>query len=67
MSFHSGEFDEATPASTEQFAKLVPGAEFRVIPNSGHATENDNPELLLHVVRDFLHRSEASGKGARAP
>jgi proline iminopeptidase len=56
--FLAGEFDEATPASTEMFSKMVPGAEFRVIPNAGHATENDNPEELLLVVREFLRRVE---------
>jgi proline iminopeptidase len=56
--FVTGEFDEATPASTEMFSKMVTGAEFAVIPNSGHATENDNPEALLRVVREFLRRVE---------
>ena len=56
--FLAGEFDEATPGSTERFSKLVRGAEFKVIPNSGHATENDNPDALLKTVRDFLHRVE---------
>jgi proline iminopeptidase len=56
--FVTGEFDEATPASTERFSRLVPGAEFKVIPRSGHSTENDNPEALLSTVRDFLRRVE---------
>jgi len=56
--FVTGEFDEATPASTEMFSKMVPGAEFQVIPNSGHSTENDNPDALLKVVREFLRRVE---------
>ncbi|MDP9177473.1 MAG: hypothetical protein M3O61_07320, partial [Gemmatimonadota bacterium] len=58
--FVAGEFDEATPASTEQFSKLVPGAEFKVIPESGHSTENDNPEVLLRTVREFLRRVESA-------
>ncbi len=57
--FVTGEFDEATPASTELFARMVPGAEFAVVPNSGHGTENDNPEALLEIVRGFLRRVEA--------
>ncbi len=56
--FVTGEFDEATPASTERFSRLVPGAEFKIIPNSGHSTENDNPDALLGTVRDFLRRVE---------
>jgi len=56
--FVTGEFDEATPASTERFSKLVPGAELDVIPDAGHSTENDNWEELLRVVREFIGRVE---------
>lgn len=58
--FVTGEFDEATPGSTERFARLVRGAEFAIVPDAGHSTENDNPEALLRIVRDFLRRVEAS-------
>ena len=58
--FVAGEFAEATPAPTERFSTLVPGAEFTIIPNSGHSTENDNPDGLLRTVREFLHRAEGS-------
>jgi len=58
--FIAGEFDEATPASTHRFSTLVPGAEFKVIPNSGHVTANDNPAALIASVRDFLRRVEAT-------
>ena len=57
--FLAGEFDEATPASTEMFSRMVPGAEFKMIPHSAHATENDNPEVLIAEVRQFLRRVEA--------
>ena len=57
--FVTGEFDEATPGSTERFSRLVGGAEFRVIPGAAHATENDNPDALLRAVRDFIGRVEA--------
>jgi proline iminopeptidase len=52
--FMAGEFDEATPASTEKFSQLVPGAQFKVVPGAGHLTQNDNPEFLLDAVRTFL-------------
>lgn len=58
--FVTGEFDQATPGSTERFSKLVPNAEFKVIPESGHSTENDNPEALLRTVREFLRRVESA-------
>lgn len=52
--FLAGEFDEATPSSTKQFSTLVPGAQFVMIPNSGHATPNDNLPALLAALRPFL-------------
>ncbi len=60
--FLAGEFDEATPASTERFSRLVPGAVFTVILNAGHSTENDNPDVLLATVRDFLRQVEQRGR-----
>jgi proline iminopeptidase len=56
--FITGEFDEAAPSSVERFSKLVRGAEFKVVPGSGHSTENDNPDFLLATVRDFLRRAD---------
>ncbi len=56
--FVTGEHDEATPASTERFSRLVPGARFAVIPDAGHSTENDNWPELLRVVREFLRDVE---------
>ena len=45
--FVTGEFDEATPGSTERFAKLVPGAEFAVVPGAaGCGTAADVPLKL---------------------
>ena len=58
----TGEFDEATPASTKQFSQLVPGADFKVISNSGHSLENDNPDEIIAVLRAFLRRVEGAGK-----
>ena len=56
--FVAGEFDEATPSSTRNFSRLVPGSEFVVIPGSGHMTMNDNPDALLAAVRTFLAEVE---------
>ncbi|MBC7894175.1 MAG: proline iminopeptidase-family hydrolase [Cytophagaceae bacterium] len=56
--FMTGEFDEATPASTRRFSALVSGAEFAVIPGSGHMTQNDNLDAVLSTIRGFLARVE---------
>ncbi len=56
--FISGEFDEASPPSTKKFSQLVKGAEFVVIPASGHVTHNDNLPAVLAAVRSFHMRVE---------
>jgi len=56
--FIAGEFDEATPSSTRDFSRLVPGSEFVMIPRSGHLTMHDNPSALLAAVRTFLAQVE---------
>lgn len=56
--FLTGEFDEATPSSTRRFSQLVPGAQFVIIPGSGHNTHNDNLDSVLAVLRGFLNRVE---------
>ncbi len=60
--FLTGEFDEATPASTERFSKLVPGALFKVIPGSGHVSQNDNPEFMLGAVGEFLRSVDGKSR-----
>lgn len=60
--FMAGEFDEATPASTLAFSKLVPAARFVMIPGSGHVSQNDNPEFMLRQVREFLREVEGKGR-----
>ncbi len=56
--FIAGEFDEATPSSTRSFSRLVPGAEFVIIPGSGHVTVKDNPDALRAAIRGFLAKVE---------
>lgn len=56
--FIAGEFDEATPAATRNFSRLVPGSEFVMIPGSGHLTTKDNPDALRAEIRAFLARVE---------
>ncbi len=60
--FMAGEFDEATPSSTEKFSKLVPNAQFKIIPGSGHVSQNDNPDFMLGAVREFLRQADRKGR-----
>lgn len=50
----TGEYDEARPSTVRYFQSQIPGAEFTMIKNSGHATVNDNPEQTLARINEFL-------------
>lgn len=55
--FICGEFDEATPQTTEWYSKQLPGSEFRVIPGSSHMHHAEKEGKYLAIVRDFLKRN----------
>jgi proline iminopeptidase len=54
--FTTGEFDEARPSTVKRFASLVSDAEYIEIPNAGHASSIDNPQILIKAHRDFANR-----------
>ena len=56
--FMAGQYGEEVPASIERFSKLVPGAQFVMIPECGHVTHNDNLPAVLTAVRAFLDQVE---------
>ena len=57
--FTAGEFDEATPATTQYYSTLVPGARFEMIPGAAHMVMLDNPDQTIKVLRNFLHSVES--------
>jgi proline iminopeptidase len=63
--FVVGEHDEATPAAARHYQSLVPGAEIAVIPGAAHLSMQDEPELELQAIREFLSRVEARAELAR--
>jgi len=52
--FICGEFDEARPSTVQYYQSLVPGAKFRMIPNVGHITVQDNPNEDIRIISEFL-------------
>ena len=50
----AGEFDEARPSTIQHFQTMIPGAEFKMIKNSGHATMQDNKVEYLATLKAFL-------------
>lgn len=57
--FLTGQYDEARPETVAAFAARVPGAEFAVIPGSGHSLFADRPAEALAIVRGFIERHDA--------
>jgi proline iminopeptidase len=54
-----GEFDEATPGTAARYQKMIPGAEFEVVPGAAHSIFNDNREAALAVLKRFIESVEA--------
>ena len=57
--FMTGEYDEARPVTLRTFVRKVKGAQLIVVPNSGHAIWNDNPEFAIPKLRAFLRAVDA--------
>jgi len=56
--FTTGEFDEAIPATVQDFQSLVPDSQLKVITNAAHITMHDNPEENNAVISEFLNGLE---------
>jgi proline iminopeptidase len=54
-----GEFDEATPGTAARYQKLIPGAQFAVVPGAAHSMFNDNRDGALAVLKRFIDGVEA--------
>jgi 3-oxoadipate enol-lactonase len=53
----SGENDVAvSSARSERTAKLIPGAEFRIVPRSGHTSTVEEPAFVSEALLDFYDR-----------
>lgn len=49
-----GQQDPNLPGS-QRMSREIPGAEFRLMPMTGHASWLDRPDLVLAVMREFLN------------
>lgn len=55
----AGEYDEARPSSVRYYTSLIPGAQFKEIPQAAHSTMMDNPKEYIGVLREFLKKMDA--------
>jgi len=50
-----GDHDECDPSIARDMQRCIPGSVLIVLPDSGHMTFVDQPELFLKTVDDFIH------------
>jgi proline iminopeptidase len=50
-----GDHDEVAPSIAQDMNAKIPGSKLVVLPDSGHMTFVDQPELFLKTVDEFVH------------
>jgi proline iminopeptidase len=58
--FTCGEFDEAAPATTAYYHRMMPGSEIAVFEGASHEHHLENTGEYLRLVREFLAAAEIS-------
>ena len=51
-----GEKDLQPEKASRMYADLFPNSQFRVIPNAGHFSFNDQPDTFAQMVSEFLSK-----------
>ena len=49
-----GEHDESDPAMSREMNAKIAGSKLVVLPNSGHMTFVDQPDLFVKAITDFV-------------
>ena len=57
--FLIGEFDEPSPETVAEYQSMVTGSQVEIIPEAGHASYVDQPEIFNEVLTRFLSSVEA--------
>ena len=55
----SGRYDEATPATVQPYADLIPDVRWTIFENSSHMPHVEEREVCMQTVSDFLSDVEA--------
>ena len=50
-----GDHDQSDPAMSREMNAKIAGSKLVVLPDSGHMTFVDQPELFVRAIRDFVH------------
>jgi pimeloyl-ACP methyl ester carboxylesterase len=52
----AGDHDECDPALAREMQAKIGGSKLVILPNSGHMAFEDQPELWIEQVRDFINK-----------
>ena len=55
----AGEFDEARPATMEEFSDLIPNSEVQILPDAGRVGMVDKPGEYATIVNTYLAKIES--------
>jgi proline iminopeptidase len=59
-----GDHDQVDPSISKDMQARIPGSKLVVLPESGHMTFVDQPELFRRAVDDFIHQPAPAASGA---
>jgi proline iminopeptidase len=54
-----GDHDEVDPSLARDMQQHISGSQLVILPNSGHMTFVDQPDLFVKTVNDFVHKQQS--------
>ncbi|MEO0575020.1 MAG: proline iminopeptidase-family hydrolase [Pseudomonadota bacterium] len=60
--FIIGEHDEARPDTVREYQRQIAGSQLAILPDAGHSSLTDRPELFNRTLNDFLSKIDAGDK-----
>jgi proline iminopeptidase len=57
-----GDHDQVDPSISKDMQARIPGSKLVVLPDSGHMTFVDQPELFRRAVDDFVHQATPAAR-----
>jgi proline iminopeptidase len=52
-----GDHDESDPSIARDIQQHIPGSQLVMLPQSGHMTFVDQPDLFIRTINDFVHKN----------
>lgn len=56
--FMAGQYDEVVPSRAQSFQKMTPGSKLEIVPGAAHMMMQDQPTVVVHILRDWFRSVE---------